>query len=160
MTSDKKSIDDIQIISTWPGELSTAYKTPTRIAYDAENRNFQGSSKWGFEVEPRHTSYSWIKLLLDKNATAGQYDDPSLANLSAEGMLQLPNNRTAPEVCEDYLREVFNYVSNKLKRQVGETTFDITPMVRGKCSINLKLHSSTPQSIFHLPLTYTQCESC
>jgi hypothetical protein len=71
-----------------------------------ENRNLE-SNKWGFEVEPRHASYSRTKLLLDKNAKPSEFDDPSLAHLKDDGMMQLPNFRTAPEVCEDYLRELY-----------------------------------------------------
>ena len=134
VTTDKSDIDDINIISKWPGDAHTSWKTPTRIAYKAENPSLQ-SNKWGFEVNPKLTSYSWTKLLLDKNAAAAQYDDPSLfSDISTKEMMRLPNFRDAPGVCEDFLREVFDYVSAKLRREMTDFTFKNTPM---ECWITL-----------------------
>jgi molecular chaperone DnaK (HSP70) len=134
VTTDKSDIDDINIISKWPGDAHTSWKTPTRIAYKKENSSLQ-SNKWGFEVNPKLTSYSWTKLLLDKNAVAAQYDDPSLfSDISTKGMMRLPNFRDAPGVCEDFLREVFEYVSAKLRREMTDFTFKNTPM---ECWITL-----------------------
>ncbi|KAH8762343.1 Hsp70 family protein-like protein [Hyaloscypha finlandica] len=134
VTTDKSDIDDINIISKWPGDAHTSWKTPTRIAYKAENPSLQ-SNKWGFEVNPKLTSYSWTKLLLDKNAAAAQYDDPSLfSDMSTKEMMRLPNFRDAPGVCEDFLREVFEYVSAKLRREMTDFTFKNTPM---ECWITL-----------------------
>ena len=133
VTTDKSDVEDIKIISIWPGELRGTWKTPTRIAYKRENRNIQ-SNKWGFEVDPRLISYSWTKLLLDKNAIAGEYDDPSLSHLSGQGMMQLPNFRDAAGVCEDFLHEIYLYVSLKLRQQMSTATFDMTPM---ECWITL-----------------------
>jgi hypothetical protein len=134
VTTDKSDIDDINIISTWPGETHTSWKTPTRIAYKKENPQLQ-SDKWGFEVNPKLTSYSWTKLLLDKNAAAAQYDDPTLfSDKATPGMMRLPPFRDAPGVCEDFLREVFEYVSHKLRREMTNLTFGNTPM---ECWITL-----------------------
>jgi hypothetical protein len=133
VTTDKSDIDDISIISTWPGKLHTAWKTPTRIAYKRENRNIQ-SNRWGFEVDSKLISYSWTKLLLDKNAVAGVYDDPTLSQMSGQGMMQLPNFRDAAGVCEDFLHEMFLYVSLKLHQQMSALTYEMTPM---ECWITL-----------------------
>lgn len=132
-TSDKKGVDDINIITTWPGEISTSSKVPTRIAYMAENNTLK-KNRWGYEVEPKHTSYSWTKLLLDKNAVRTSFDDPSLSKISTNVIMQLPKFRNAPGVCEDYLRELYGYVSERLKRQLGAATFDLTPI---ECWITL-----------------------
>lgn len=133
VTTDKSGVEDIKIISIWPGELRGTWKTPTRIAYKRENRNIQ-SNKWGFEVDPKLISYSWTKLLLDKNAVAGEHDDPSLSYMSGQGMMQLPNFRDAAGVCEDFLHEIYLYVSLKLRQQMSTSTFDKTPM---ECWITL-----------------------
>lgn len=133
VTTDKSDIDDIVIISTWPGEQHTCWKTPTRIAYKEENPKLT-SNKWGFEVNPKLKSYSWTKLLLDKNARAGEFDDPALANISVHGMMKLPRFRDAPGVCEDFLHEVYGYVSARLRRQMTDAVYDKTPM---ECWITL-----------------------
>lgn len=117
----------------WPGEPCTTWKTPTRIAYKRENSKIP-SNKWGFEVHPKLISYSWTKLLLDKNAVAGEYDDPALSNMSGHGMMKLPHFRDAEGVCEDFLHELYMYMSSKLCQQMTASTFENTPM---ECWITL-----------------------
>jgi hypothetical protein len=133
VTTDKSGIDDINIISSWPGEQHSSSKTPTRIAYACENSAIQ-SNKWGFEVYPKLISYSWTKLLLDKNATVGEHDDPALSKMAGSGILQLPAFREAAGVCEDYLHEVYTYVSAKLRQEMTALTSETTPM---ECWITL-----------------------
>jgi hypothetical protein len=127
VTTDKRDIDDIVTISTWPGEPRTTWKTPTRIAYKQENVKLS-SNKWGFEVHPKLISYSWTKLLLDKNAIAGEFDDPALSNMTGQGMMKVPGFRDASGVCEDFLHEVYEYVSSRLRRQMTDLTYENTPM--------------------------------
>jgi len=133
VTSDKKELDDIQLITNWPGEISTAWKTPTRIAYKSENSKLH-CDKWGFEVDSKMKSYSWTKLLLDKNAEAGEYDDPALARMTGQGMMTLPTDRSAAQVCEDYLRHVYKHVNKILEQRLGRTTREMTPL---ECWITL-----------------------
>ncbi|RFU34080.1 hypothetical protein B7463_g2225, partial [Scytalidium lignicola] len=133
VTTDKSSIDDIKIISTWPGDSYGSWKTPTRIAYSRENPKIR-TNKWGFEVYPKLKSYSWTKLLLDKNAAVGEHDDPSLSGIVGPGMFQLPSFRDAPGVCEDFLHEVYLFVSKMLRQQLTDSTFEKTPM---ECWITL-----------------------
>jgi hypothetical protein len=133
VTTDKSDIQDISIISSWPGEQHTSWKTPTRIAYARENPRIE-KNRWGFQVSPKLISYSWTKLLLDKNAAVGEHDDPALFNMEESGMLRLPQFRQAAGVCEDFLHEVYNHVSDKLCGQMTKLTFDTTPM---ECWITL-----------------------
>ncbi len=98
-----------------------------------ENLQIQ-SNKWGFEVYPKLISYSWTKLLLDKNAAVGEHDDPALSKMAGSGMLQLPPFREAAGVCEDFLHEVYVYVARKLRQQMTDLIFDATPM---ECWITL-----------------------
>lgn len=127
VTTDKAGIDDITIMSPWPGDPHVSWKTPTRIAYSRENPQLR-DNKWGFEVSAKMKSYSWTKLLLDKNAAAMKHDDPSLSNMNGTGMLQLPPFRDAAGICEDFLHEVYVHVSGKLRRQMTDLTFENTPM--------------------------------
>ena len=133
VTTEMSDIRDINIISKWPGEQHTAWKTPTRIAYVQENPQIP-KNRWGFEVDPKFISYSWTKLLLDKNATVGEHDDPALSKVAGSGMLKLPAFRQAAEVCEDFLREIYIYVSDKLRQKLTDLTFETTPM---ECWITL-----------------------
>jgi len=72
--------------------------------------------------------------LLDKNAVAGEYDDPALSNMSGHGMMKLPHFRDAEGVCEDFLHELYMYMSSKLCQQMTASTFENTPM---ECWITL-----------------------
>lgn len=129
-------MEDINIISTWPGpgkDIAGTWKTPTRIAYKSENPQLN-SNKWGFEVAPKLRSYSWTKLLLDINAESGEFDDPSLKNLAGKGLMRLPDDRNAQSVCQDFLSEVYQYTATILKKQITPETFNITPM---ECWITL-----------------------
>ncbi|TGO11634.1 hypothetical protein BTUL_0105g00240 [Botrytis tulipae] len=127
VTSDRAGIEDITIMSPWPGDPHVSWKTPTRIAYSQENPKLK-NNKWGFEVNPKMISYSWTKLLLDKNSAAKEHDDPSLTGMEGSGMLPLPPFRDAAGVCEDFLREVYTHVSKKLRQQMTDLTFENTPM--------------------------------
>ncbi|ESZ92367.1 hypothetical protein SBOR_7251 [Sclerotinia borealis F-4128] len=127
VTSDKTGLEDITIMSPWPGDPHVSWKTPTRIAYSRENPTLK-NNKWGFEVNPKLKSYSWTKLLLDNNAAAMEHDDPSLVDMTGSGMLQVPPFRDAAGVCEDFLHEVYTHVSGKLRQQMTDLTFENTPM--------------------------------
>lgn len=133
VTTDKSDLDDINIITKWPGQQHASWKTPTRIAYARENPKIQ-RNKWGFDVSPNLISYSWTKLLLDENASVGEHDDPALSRMAGSGMLKLPAFRQAAGVCEDFLREVYVHISRKLRLEMTDLTFDSTPM---ECWITL-----------------------
>jgi hypothetical protein len=98
-----------------------------------ENR-YIACNKWGFKVEPRLISYSWTKLLLDKGAMDGEYDDPALSATIGQGMMQLPRFRDAPGVCEDFLHELYLHLTAHLTQQMSTATYALTPM---ECWITL-----------------------
>lgn len=129
-TTDKRDID-INIITAWltawPGEPSCVnWKTPMRISYKRENPKLS-KDKWGFEVDHRFISYSWTKLLLDKNALFGEYDDPALENIAGNGVMKLPDFRKAEEVCGDFLHELYLFLTSKLHEEFGESTYETNP---------------------------------
>ncbi len=64
----------------------------------------------------------------------GEYDDPSLHERAGTGILQLPPFRDAPGVCEDFLREMYTHVSEKLRAEFTKETFETMPM---ECWITL-----------------------
>lgn len=128
VTSDKTSIDDINVIRTWPGR-DGEWKTPTRIAYAYENAKVKlTQDAWGYQVEPNMTSCSWTKLLLDHGAKVTKHDDPKLSKAVDEGMLRIPDSKTAQIVCEDFLREVYKHMVARLTRQLSAEVLESTPM--------------------------------
>jgi hypothetical protein len=122
------------LITSWPGEDASRFKTPTRIAYASENENFGAPSdkvannKWGFQVDSRHKSYSWTKLLLDNTARLTEFDNSALANVVPPGVMQLPDARDAAGVCEDFLKQLHDHISTKIKFVIDENKYNMTPI--------------------------------
>lgn len=127
MESTKTRLEDINVITSWPDERGTSWKTPTRIAYVAENKELS-SNQWGFSVTPRMKSYSWTKLLLDKNTPLTKFDDNSLRDLYGDGLLNLPRGKTAQKVVEDYLRYLYRHLMHTLEKQLGQAVLKSTPI--------------------------------
>ncbi|KAL2138658.1 hypothetical protein VTI28DRAFT_6461 [Corynascus sepedonium] len=129
VTSDKTSIDDIDVFRSWPGDgrpVEGNWKTPTVIAYGAENR--AGRNHWGYEVRRGMTSCSWTKLLLDSSAETAEFDDPSLRNATGSALFHIPHGKNAQMVCQDFLTEVYRFVVNNLKMRITPEVYEMTPM--------------------------------
>ncbi len=130
VTSDKTSINDIDVIRTWPGDgrpVEGSWKTPTVIAYPQENKNIS-RTHWGYEVRRGLTSCSWTKLLLDTSAETTEFDDPSLRDAAGSALFHLPPGKNAQSVCRDFLAEVYRFVVGDLKMRLTPEVFDITPV--------------------------------
>jgi len=130
VTSDKTSIDDIDVFRTWPGDgrpVEGNWKTPTVIAYGAENRGVS-RNHWGYEVRRGMASCSWTKLLLDTSAETSEFDDPSLRNATGSALFHLPRGKDAQMVCQDFLTEVYRFVVDNLKMRMTPQVFDMTPI--------------------------------
>ncbi|KAK4152182.1 heat shock protein SSA3 [Chaetomidium leptoderma] len=130
VTSDKTSVDDIDVFRSWPGDgrpVEGNWKTPTVIAYGAENRD-AGRNRWGYEVRRGMESCSWTKLLLDTSAETAEFDDPSLRDTTGSALFRLPRGKDAQMVCQDFLTEVYRFVVGNLKMRMTPEVFDITPM--------------------------------
>ncbi len=130
VTSDKTSIDDIDVIRTWPGDgrpVEGNWKTPTVIAYGAENRS-ASRNHWGYEVRRGMVSCSWTKLLLDTSVETTEFDDPSLRDATGSSLFHLPLGKDAQMVCQDFLTEVYRFVVGNLKMRMTPEVFDMTPI--------------------------------
>lgn len=127
MASNKSSIDDIVVVSNWPSHREHTWKAPTTIAYAHENEKIK-RNQWGFEVTPGLKQYTWTKLLLDRKAQLTQHDDPLLRDLYGDGLLKLPDHKTAQDVAEDYLRELYKFTVSKLESELSPEVFRTMPM--------------------------------
>jgi hypothetical protein len=129
-TKSGNDLNDIAIISSWPGparDMDTVVKAPSRIAYIADNPSVQ-TRRWGYQVQPGMTAYSWTKLLLDQDIPLTKYDDVTLEDASNSGILKLPEGKTAVEVVADYLSEVYQHILRTIAKQITEETLSITPL--------------------------------
>ncbi|WPH02104.1 hsp70-like protein [Acrodontium crateriforme] len=128
VSTDKHSVDDIEVVNVWPSRHGEC-KAPTRIAYASENPDRLDEDVWGFQVGPGLISCSWTKLLLD--SSQGQptpNDDPALLEAIDQGIFRLPANKTAENVCEDYLRHLHTYFMTRLERTIDKAILAVTPM--------------------------------
>jgi molecular chaperone DnaK (HSP70) len=126
VTTDKSNIEDIIVIRSWPGK-DGEWKVPTRLAYSQENNELQKNA-WGYEVQPKMTSCSWTKLLLDINAKDRTYDDPNLQHAVDGGMLHLPPSVEAQQVCTDFLKELHAYMTSRMEKKVSSAVLAATPV--------------------------------
>lgn len=132
--SDATSTNNIQVISTWPDSRGQSLKAPTTLAYSAENKPKLTADQWGFQVDPNLQSYTWTKLLLDKHAQPAKFDDPLLRDRHGDGLLRLPEHKSAQDVVEDFLRELYVFTVTELERHFDREVFRRMAM---KCWITM-----------------------
>jgi molecular chaperone DnaK (HSP70) len=132
VNSTKKSIDDIDIIRSWPGpskEADEVWKAPSKIAYLEDNRNVKkmAAQQWGYQVTPKMRSYAWVKLLLDQETTPTKHDLAELET-SQGSLLDLPRGKSATDVVSDYLKEVYQHTMRTLEQRLSSEILKITPI--------------------------------
>lgn len=137
--SSASGFKDIKPFTAWPGahaENNEHYeKAPSQIAYASENPGLRGDV-WGYQVKPEHVSCSWTKLLLDKNALKTQFDGPALLDYNdpahldsvANGLMRVPQGKTASRVVQDYLRALHDTLMGSVRARLGEDILRVTPM--------------------------------
>jgi hypothetical protein len=122
------SIEDIEVIREWPACEDNVWKAPTKLAYAAENDDKMESDKWGYAVPAGALCYTWTKLLLEARTSCRAVADSSLRDVCGEKVLQVPPGKTARDVCQDYMKGLYNYLVKTLKRRYGDERFAATPM--------------------------------
>lgn len=128
VASDRENLRDVHVIHNWSGKgkpTTAATKTPSRIAYAKENG--YATDRWGYEVLPNMKAHTWMKLLLDSTDTT-LFDDPSLAENRAEGILRLPEDKTPVQLCADYLENVAKFVMGEMERFLSKETLAYTSL--------------------------------
>ncbi|KAK2758810.1 hypothetical protein FQN54_003502 [Arachnomyces sp. PD_36] len=114
---------DIQVITDWPGTDERFEKVPSIIAYGEENSS--DGTKWGYEVDPSMTAYSWFKLRIVDGEPEEEYDDPLLRQSAGKGLLNLPTGKSAEDVCYDYLECLYLHVMGKLQEEWQDALIDM-----------------------------------
>ncbi|KAK6611329.1 hsp70 protein-like protein [Botrytis cinerea] len=125
--STMQNSDELRILPLHAENENGQRKIPSRFAYAKENTILKKNA-WGSEVGPRHTSCSWTKLLLDKNAVFGEDDDIISKLVIDDGMMHLPSHRDCKGVCEDFLQKLYVSFSGYAERTLGKDTFRMSPI--------------------------------
>ncbi|KAF7922053.1 uncharacterized protein EAE98_008264 [Botrytis deweyae] len=126
--STQKTGDKLSFVPLCSKKQTETTKVPSRIAYARENPSLIKSNQWGFNVGPKLTSCSWMKLLLDKNAVFGEDDDIISKIVIDEGMMHLPPHRDCKGVCEDFLHELYVAFAGHAERTLGVDAFRMSPI--------------------------------
>lgn len=120
---------DIQVLTNWSGggkQNDVLEKVPSRIAYAAENPNLAKDS-WGY-LKGNLKTYGWFKLLLDDTTKPQDLDDPLLRQCAGQGLLKLPEGKTAEQVTTEYLQFLYLHLMKCLENTIGEMTVQETPI--------------------------------
>ena len=80
------------------------------------------------QVKPNMVACQWFKLLLDANQKPSPADDPLLAKSITDGLLYIPDDKTAQQVASDYLRCLYEHIIRQLKTVVGGVAIDQMPL--------------------------------
>lgn len=119
---------DVEVISDWSGSARNnemLEKVPSRIAFAYENEGMD-KDKWGYQVEPGMKSYSWTKLLLDRDAATTQFDSDVLSGKIQKEFFVLPAEMNAEEVAAAYLSHLYQYTIEKLTKLYTDKIMKVT----------------------------------
>jgi hypothetical protein len=109
----------IRLITDWPNPESanpTSEKVPSCISYvDGKPTN------WGFQVGFAEDSFKWIKILLEPNHKYRKAIEPVKISNRLLGTLK----KTAVEVVADYLRFLWTYTTDDIRRRQGDDYLSI-----------------------------------
>ncbi|RMJ13421.1 hypothetical protein CDV36_006927 [Fusarium kuroshium] len=108
----------IRLITDWPNPAATianADKVPTVISY--ENGRVVN---WGYEVGLKEDAFRWIKILLEPKS---KYADEEL-NVQGSSNLLNKVNKTVEEVVSDYLRLIWKYTKEDIRKRVGDNHWE------------------------------------
>ncbi|KPM39250.1 hypothetical protein AK830_g7310 [Neonectria ditissima] len=110
----------IRLITDWPNlgdSISNQDKVPSVISY----RNGRVAN-WGYEVSTKEESFKWVKLLLEPES---KYTKTVQEVRDSNSLLQ-KLNKTAEEVISDYLRVIWRYTKEDIRKRVGDDDWEDT----------------------------------
>ena len=107
---------DVRVINDWPhphGLLGNQDKVPTAIVYDNSGK----VTKWGYDVGIGDSNvFRWIKIMLDPSHKYFNETPNVKEMLTSLDKL----NKTIEDVVTDYLRCIWEYTVDHLKRKKGD----------------------------------------
>ncbi|KAF7553497.1 hypothetical protein G7Z17_g3586 [Cylindrodendrum hubeiense] len=110
----------IRLITDWPNlgdSIANQDKVPSIISY----KNGRVAN-WGYEVGPKEESFRWIKILLEPESKYAR----TVQEVRDSNELLQKLNKTAEEVIRDYLREIWRYTKEDIRKRVGDDDWEDT----------------------------------
>ncbi|KAL1859248.1 hypothetical protein Plec18170_002364 [Paecilomyces lecythidis] len=124
------STDDVglvKIMRNWPGINDNYDKVPSIISY-GNGTSDSSSLLWGYQVRPEMESSTWFKLLLVQDAATEEHDDPLLRQCAGRGLMRTIGDKQPAQICQDYLRCLYNHVLETLKMECSASVLELTPL--------------------------------
>lgn len=97
-------------------------KVSSIIAYDDNNTD----STWSCEVSSIMIFSFWFKLRMTESDISAVVDDSLLIQTMRRDLLRISERKSAEELCQDYLINLYQYIINKLVRQFIKSVIDVT----------------------------------
>ena len=104
----------IHLINNWPNPRAqnAAYdKVPSSISYSDGKPD-----KWGYTVETTDESLKWFKVLLEPNHKYMETVEPVKNSNTLLGKV----GKTPQEVAADYLRQIWDYTKEEIRKYQGQ----------------------------------------
>ncbi|KXJ86326.1 hypothetical protein Micbo1qcDRAFT_209258 [Microdochium bolleyi] len=123
--SDAANASEIYLITSWASNGSSAgsyghqNQVPSKISYGVQQR-------WGYGIEAGAEAFCWTKLLLDRHASATEFDDKMLREIDGGGILTLPSWKSAEQVVTDFLQHLYNHVMKHIAGTVTSPILEVT----------------------------------
>ncbi|KAI1660440.1 hypothetical protein F4813DRAFT_400656 [Daldinia decipiens] len=114
----------IRLITDWTNPQAVnanAEKVPSVISY----RNGQVSN-WGYEVTMREDSFRWMKILLEPEHKYAK----TIEDVKKSNALLTKLNKTADEVVSDYLRALWAYTKEDIRKRIDDENWETTFRLR------------------------------
>ncbi|OAP59951.1 hypothetical protein AYL99_04953 [Fonsecaea erecta] len=112
----------------WPDrdgslEGQTSEKAPTQICYDGTK------CWWGFGIPEGKSRYQWFKLALDPSQKQSEVSLLAVDHPDPKALCSRDNDgQTAVKLATDYLAELHRHTEKILKRKLGDSIVDTTPI--------------------------------
>ncbi len=110
--------NQINFITSWPGNGREEGKVPTELWYDDD-----GEPAWGYEVPADSEPFRWFKLLLLHAEDLGSKLQDFDFVVRTREMMET-SGRTAVELITDYLRLLWEHTMSTIERSRGETVVE------------------------------------
>lgn len=114
----KEGDQKLRLITDWRnprGRNANEEKVPSKISYLGGKVH-----KWGYEVDVRQESFKWIKLLLEPEQKHSQ----TIAEVKHSNELLTRLGMTADQVVTDYLKELWRYTREDIRKRMDEDDWE------------------------------------
>ncbi|KAJ4416814.1 hypothetical protein N0V82_006543 [Gnomoniopsis sp. IMI 355080] len=116
---------NIRLIQDWPNPIANnanSDKVPSKISYQEDGQ----VKNWGYEVKTNDDHFHWMKVLLEPDSEKTKATEAiKQCNTLLEKL-----NKTLDNVVSDYLRAIWIYTKEDIRKRVDEDDWETTYTIR------------------------------